>query len=145
MKKEKEGDIFQDIPIEDRTKAIKDNSYKSEEQTINRPYSTEQLTTFKDQLSEQMIALNEYEVALKKIKDDYKAKMKPYELEKKKLLKALKLKHEESFEEVYLMDDQELGIMCIYDAKGKFLHSRKLYPDERQKKMFTLENTGTND
>lgn len=143
MKTEKEGDLFQDIPVEQRAQALKDHAYASEEMTINRPYTPEQLVEFKDQLSKEMIALNEHEIELKKIKDEYKAKMKPYELEKRKLLKSLKLKHEESFEEVYLLDDQEKGTMCIYDAEGKFLQSRKLYPDERQTKMKTL--TGTND
>lgn len=145
MKTEKEGDLFQDIPVENRAQALKDNAYKSEEMTINRPYTPEQLTQFKDELSSQMIALNEHEVALDKIKKEYKAKMKPYELEKKKLLKSLKLKHEESFEEVYLMDDQEKGTVFIYDVTGKFLQSRKLYPDERQTKMRAIESTGTND
>ncbi len=144
MSDTKECDLFQDLPVEARPQALKDNAYKSEEMTINRPYTPEQLINFKDDLSSEMIALNEHEVALKKIKDEYKAKMKPYELKKRVLLKSLKLKHEESFEEVYLLDDQEKGIMNIYDAEGKFLQTRKLYPDERQTKMKTMA-TGTND
>ncbi len=121
---EKEGDLFQDIPVEARAQALKDNAYKSEEMTINRAYSAEQLSHFKDDLSSEMIALNEHEVALKKIKDEYKAKMKPYELKKKVLLKALKMKYEESFEEVYLMDDQQEGKMHIYDVETKLNQDR---------------------
>lgn len=147
--KEKEQDLFQDVPEgEQRIQALKDNCYnsRSESMTIKRPYTAEQLVEFKDTLSTEMIKLNELEGELKIIKDDYKAKMKPFVLKKQELLKDLKLKHKESFEDVFLMDDQEAGTMCIYDSQGKFLEKRKLYPDERQVKLNSVTaKNGTND
>ena len=141
----KEADQFQDLPIEQRAQALEDNAYRMEETTINRPYSEEQLVEFKDELASEMINLNELEVELKVIKDDFKAKMKPYLLKKAELLKNLKLKHEESFETVYLMDDQQDGTMTVYDSQGKFILSRILYPNERQTKLIPIRDTGTND
>lgn len=138
-----ENDLFQNLPIEQRAKALKDNAYRTEVQTLKRPFSEQELAGFKDDLSREMIALNELEIQLKEVKDSFKAKMKPYVVAKRDLLKQLKTKYQESEETVYLLDDQQSGIMNIYDAEGKFYQSRKLFPNERQTKLIPLQNTGT--
>lgn len=54
----------------------------------------------------------------------------------------LKLGYETSDETVYLMDDQDAGKMHYYDAEGKYLHSRKLSPAEKQTKIHQINKAG---
>ncbi len=141
MKKNEEGDLFQDIPKEQRAQALREHSYAIEEQDVKRYYSPDELAEFKDTLSTEMLALNELEGELKTIKDDFKAKMKPYVLAKQQLLFKLKYKYYENEEEVALLDDQANGLMLTYDMDGLFLESRKLHPEEKQTKLKTVDGT----
>lgn len=50
----------------------------------------------------------------------------------------MKTKHAEIDEEVYLLDNQEEGMMLIYNALGEMLSSRKLSPNERQSNVITM-------
>lgn len=137
-------DIFQSLPQEQRKQAMIDNGCKVETTIVNRPFTEGELSEFKDTLSEEMIALNKIEQELKAIKDEFKIKMKPLQTRVSELLVDLRLKYRESMEEVYMLADYPAGTMNTYDIEGKFIASRKLYPQERQHKILPITKTGTN-
>ena len=55
----------------------------------------------------------------------------------------LKKGYSENEETVYMIADHEAGEMNTYDANGIYLSSRKLRPDEKRTKVYSM-NTGTN-
>lgn len=67
-----------------------------------------------------------------KVKEEFKNKMKPVEQMLVQNLNVLKNKAEEVEGTVYLIDDQEEGLMGYYDLEGNLLNSRRLTADERQ-------------
>lgn len=143
MSKTNSEDVFQDLTVEQRKAAMLDQGCKVERQVVNRPYDEDELSAFKDSLSEQMIELNRIEQELDEIKDKYKVKMKPLRTKVGELLTDLRLKYRENEETVYMLADYVADTMNTYDENGKFIVSRKLYPQERQTKIVTMQ-TGTN-
>ena len=58
--------------------------------------------------------------------------MKPAEERVTSNTKNLRLGYSENLEQVFLLDDQEDGVMRTFDAEGKFVSERKLTPKEKQ-------------
>lgn len=139
-------DLFQEISdLEKRKELLRDNAYRSELMEVTRKYTPEELEKFKANLATNSVEVNKEQERLKELTDQAKARMKPMQQEIKDATKALRMKSWKNKEDVFLMDDQERGVMDIFDGEGNYLHSRRLYEDERQNKMFTLnsEKTGT--
>lgn len=87
------------------------------------------------ELSENLIRLNEKEEELKKIKDSYKVEMQPMKILQKVLLTAIHVKKEVVEGTLYHIADQEEGVMETFTAAGEFYSSRRLRPDEKQMRI----------
>jgi len=135
-------DLFQEMKPEQRVNSLRDNCYKSEETTVTRPLSKEQVADYKDKVTDSSVDLSslqeEKESAVKK----FDALMKPIKQNLKESIKALRDKSVTSVEEVFMLDDQEAGVMEIYDAEGKFLYSRRLAENERQTTILSISKAG---
>lgn len=140
MEENKEHDLFQEMPEDQRADMLQDNCYKSEQMVVSRPYEPEQLAEFKEQLSEDSVQLAALTSELKKVQKEYEVKMKPLKNAIKEHITHLRNKFEETEEVVYLMDNQQEGLMQIFDKKGKFLYSRKLFPNEKQTSILSMSN-----
>lgn len=127
-----QSDIYQELPEAARKSMLESECYKSVLEEIERPYTQEELEDFKDELVECSVNHANLAAELKAIQDEYKAKMKPFEVAKSQMILNLRSKVKTSMETVYLMANQVEGKMEIYDEKGVFLSSRKLRPEERQ-------------
>lgn len=137
-------DLFQEISdLELRKQTLRDNAYKSEVTSVTRKYTKEEITSFKETLSNDMVELNKDQEALKEYTDKVKAKMKPLQVRVKEATSAIRNGTRQSREEVFMLDDQAKGVMDIFDGEGKYLYSRRLAEDERQTNMLSMNNTKT--
>lgn len=143
MKQQNTDDVFQDLNLDERKTALLDQGATTARTIVNRPFTDGELTEFKNQLSEEMIVLNKVGEELSELKKAYKQKMKPMKKVVSQILTDLRLKFRESEETVYLLADYNADTMNTYDEHGRFIASRKLYPQERQTKIIELK-TGTN-
>jgi hypothetical protein len=137
----KQEDLFQDHSPEERIEAIKNIAVKTELQDIKNHYNEDEKNQIRGFVSEESISLMEQEEEFSVIKKEFSQKTKALKMQLKSALKDLKRGYTETNEQVFLVDDQDEGLMHIFDSKGKFLQSRKLYPDERQTTIINLQKT----
>lgn len=135
-------DLFQEMKPEQRVQALRDNCYKSEETTVTRPLSKEQVADYKDKVTDSSIDLSSLQEEKENAVKKFDALMKPIKQNLKESVKALRDKSVTSVEEVFMLDDQEAGVMEIYDIEGKFLYARRLAENERQTNILSIAKTG---
>lgn len=141
---EKNQNLFQELPAEERAKALADNCFAQEEKIVPRYFSPEQVDGLKNELSTFSIELRDKRIKLDEVSKPIKADIKGLELEVAERVKKLKTRCTEDEETIYMMDDQAAGMMLEYDKFGEFLGSRKLLPSERQTSIVREIGTGTN-
>jgi hypothetical protein len=123
---------------EERKAAIASVAVKSELQKVRRHYSNDELAQMKEFISSESINLMDKREEFDAIKKEFNKAIKEYDMQIKGALKDVKRGFSDNDEEVFMVDDQDAGVMEIYDAKGELLSSRPLYANERQTKIVEL-------
>lgn len=117
----------------EQIKSMLANSCDSSEETKYWVDLTEQDLIEKHQeLSRNLIQLNEIEEEAKAIADNYKQQMKPMKVLQKDLLGAIGVKKELVTGTLYHLANQDDGMMETYTQTGELYASRRLKPEERQ-------------
>lgn len=133
--------LLQNQNAKERMETLENSADKIEEFSYTKPFTPEQISVFKDDLSTGMIELNAFEDELKIVKDEFKAKMKPLKEHTRSLLTNIKNKSEFVSEKCYIMiEGNEAG---YYNADGILVYQRPLLPGEAQKTIFSIKRTGT--
>lgn len=126
----------------DRIETLENSADKVENFSYTKPFTPEQITVFKDELSTKMIELSAIEDDFKDIKEQFKAKMKPLKDETKDLITSIKNKAEFITEKCFMfIEGNEVG---YYNSEGDLVYSRPLLPGEKQKTVFSVLRDGTN-
>ncbi len=121
-----------------RLQLLKDNCDKTEETKYYKDLSPEDLDIKRERMTSGMIQLSDWEEDLNTIKDSFKEKMDPVKRESKELLYQIKTRKELVEGTLYHIADQELSVMETYDENGDFVSSRRLRPEEKQQKLFSI-------
>lgn len=124
--------LFQEMTPGERVKMLADNAEKKEEFQYPRELSPDEIAELKDELSSESITLSKLEEKKKELMDEMKAEIKPVKAEVQRILQLLRTRIEEVEEEVYLIADQEEGMMGYYNSKGELVHQRLLRGNEKQ-------------
>lgn len=127
--------LFQNYPESKRKKMLADNAERREEFTYQRELSADEITQLKDELSKEIIALEKLEEEKKQEMDSFKESIDPVKKEIKRVTSLLRVRREEVEEDVYLLADQEEGMMGYYNAKGELVYTRPLYANEKQMRI----------
>lgn len=135
--------LFQDVPVERREQMLRDNADSSEEIGYMKSFTEEEILAMKDDLAEISIEINDIEIEKKEIAAEFKHKLEPLVDQKKETLKSIKNKAQYVKELCYKMIDQEEQMVTYYNSIGEIVESRRIRPDEKQLKIFTLKS-GTN-
>ena len=136
--------IFQEMEGAERAQAIRDNCDEViPNYSYLRRFTDEELTEFKDQLSDESIELDTLKTELEELSKGIKEKMKPRKQQLKQLLKNLREKAEQFQEECYALKSETT--YDIYNSEGELLFSRALKPAEKQKTIQMKLREGTND
>lgn len=124
---------------------LADNCEKIEEVGYMKNFSLDELGDMKDRLSDVSIELNDISEEKAEVVQKFKDQMKPFEKEKGTLLTNLKQKAEHVKEECFKFVYEEEGMVAWYNSDGDLVSSRPMMPTEKQKTIFRVEKTGTND
>jgi flagellar hook-basal body complex protein FliE len=125
--------LFQDVPPNERAQYLRDNAYKVDPSyRYTRELEEGELQERKDQLSQNMIAIDKAEQVLKEAREAYNAVVKPLKEQNKASLQEIRTRSEEVCGEVYLMKDPVNERMTFYSPEGMQLFERSLLPEERQ-------------
>ena len=127
-----------------RLQALKDSAEKREVITYPKQLGEEHFGNLKDELTADSIQLVKLEEALAEYKVGHKARTKP--LKQKVAIALTKLRNgvEEVEEEVFLLADQEEGMMGYYNAQGHLIRTRPLLPEERQFRIVDNSKNASN-
>lgn len=142
----KPENMFTDLSKEQRAVKMEEFATKSKFESVKRDYSEDEKQQMKDFVVEESMQVKDQTEEFKKIQKEFNAAIKKNKEGIADSLTRIKKGYSENEEKVYMFDDQDNGVMNIYDANGEYLYTRKLYPDERQTTILNLaDKTGTND
>lgn len=130
--------LFGEMPREERYKAMQDICVKTDFQKVRRHYNEDEKAQIKDYVAGEMISLIDRKDEFSVIRKEFNEACKSTDKELRKNLGDLKRGYSENEEDVFLVDDQESGLMHHYDRDGVFLYSRALFPEERQTRTIEL-------
>lgn len=132
-------DLFQELPKEQRYEALKGIASKISSEKVRRHYTEDEKTQIKDHVATESIQLMERKDEFKEVAKQFRAACKVSETELRDALTRIKRGYSENDEDVFLVDDQESGVMTAYDRDGVFLYERPLYAEERQTRIVNLQ------
>lgn len=130
--------LFEDLPVEDRAQALKDNCDKAEDISYFKKFSPEELKEMKDELSDLSIKINDLEIKKKELTKQVQMEIDPKKKDVKLILGNLKQKAQYVNEECFKFIDHEDGRVGYYNDRGDLIEERPILPEERQKSIFPL-------
>jgi len=140
-----EKQLLIDTPLNQRAEILRDSCYKVlQGETYTRRLSEEEVVERKTKLFERVAKIQALQEELKEIKKDYSDRLKELDGDKTILVQEIKFESESKTGNLYAIDDQDSGMMALYDETGSLVSSRPLKPEERQTSMLTIKN-GTHD
>lgn len=119
----------------EKLRLLRDNCDEREETTYVKPLSQEELDIKRESLADNCIELARLDDELKEIKSDYKGKMDPMKDDNKTLCQQIKTRQEEATGQLFHFNNHDDGMRYTYDENGELVSSRRLRPDEKQKRI----------
>jgi len=142
------GDLYDPAFAAMDQKSVVDNlegiAYGVVEEEYTTHLNQEDLADRKSELSEVCIKISQLEQKKKDLLAEIKAELKPHKLKMGQTLDEIKHQSTRVSGKLYLIDDQDAKVMHYFDTTGRCVRTRQLTPDERQIKLQTLRNDGTN-
>lgn len=129
--------IMQPTEIKDNLEAV---AYGLEEKSYTKFLTEEEILEKKDEYSEIAINLSEIEVRKKEVMDKFKDLVKEPKAKASVVLDSIKFKSEQRHGLLFLIDDQEDGMMYSFDNMGICVEVRPLTREEKQTKLRALKN-----
>lgn len=116
----------------ERIKILSDSAYKISNEYYSKKLTEDELTQKRREYSEQAVKLEELDKELTESKEWHKSQVKPIKTNMNSDLFQIKTGYKEVQEDLYLIDDQEEGIMGYYNGEGELVKQRPLTKEERQ-------------
>lgn len=130
--------------LEERKRFLKDNCDSIEQISYMKQFKPEEIDRMKTELSEISIELNDLEEKKKNQSQLIKLEMDPLKEQLKELLTDIKQKAELVKEPVYKFIDDETRMVEYYNDEGNLVDRRPMTMEEKQKTIFQIDRTGTN-
>jgi len=124
--------ILEGISEEERVRSMDDTCYRKVQEKFYQPIVSDEIEEIKNELLNAYMKLSDLEAEKKEVIEEINERIKPYKKEVKELTSSLKQGAREVEDILWYMDDQEEGLMYLYDRFGNLIKSRKLLPSERQ-------------
>lgn len=122
-----------------RLQMLRDHADKTEETKYYKDLSQEELDIKRERLTDNLIKVSDLEDDLNVIKENFKEKMDPLKRETKELLGQVKTGKEQVEGTLFHIADHQNSVMETWDENGDFVSSRRLRPDEKQPKLFSVK------
>ncbi len=128
---------MQPADIKDNLEAI---AYGIQEKSYTKNLTEEEIVERKDEYSQIAIRLSEIDTQKKEAMDRFKQLVKEPKTQASMLLESIKFKSEQRHGVLYLVDDQEDGLMYSFDTLGVCVEVRPLLKEEKQTRLRTVNN-----
>lgn len=141
------GDVYDPeiaaLDEKSRMNTLESVSYSVNHESYTKNLEDSDLTNLKSELAEVSIKLNELDLKKKAITEEIKAEMKIPKMEKMQLLESIKHKSEYREGMIYKIDDQDAGLMFLFDTDAICIDLRPLTKEEKQTVLKMTKATGT--
>lgn len=138
-------EIFKDMSKAERLEMLSANAEKSELFTYHKSLNEDEMSAVMRDIVRNNIELARLQEEREAFNEDFKFRKKPIDLELKVNLQIAHTNTREVEEKVYLLANQESGIMEYYNAEGNCVYERPLLQEERQFRIAGRGRTGTED
>lgn len=122
----------------ERIQNLEAMAYAIEEGKYFKKLSAEEIEQKREIFTENVIQISDLNDKKKELINEIKNEIKPLSVENKSLMESIRTKQEEVEGKIYLVDDQENGMMHSYDEMGELINSRRLRPNEKQTSIFSI-------
>lgn len=136
--------ILQNETPGNRLEILKSNAEKAELFTYPKQLNDDELRQAKNEVVNSSIQLAKLKEEKDAFNEVHKQKVKPIKSTLDQNLNITRTRVQEVEETVYLMADQEEGMMGYYNAQGFLIHSRPLLQEEKQFRIVDESKNGTN-
>jgi hypothetical protein len=140
MKENQDVVLDQALTPEEKANYLSSMSFSTETEKVRRDIPEDEKQQMKDFVVEESTIVMEKTAEMKQIVKEFTEALKKNKEGLKDALTRLKKGYTENEERVFLIDDQDNGLMNIHDKDGKFLYSRKLRPNEKQARLLNVVN-----
>lgn len=113
---------------------------KQTTELIRKDLTPEEIAGRKDELSTNLLMMNEHDERLKKAKEEHKTSVDPIKARNKELLTDIKLGFVDERMLVHNVPDDEKGIIEFYTEDGELVGSRKMTREEKPTIKFPVEH-----
>lgn len=137
--------MLADTPIEQRAQILRDSCDQIIERSYTRKFDQTEQNEKRAELSNVMIQIDDLEKELAEIRADYKGKIKPLTERLGKIRDEIKAGGEWTKGEVFKFVSEEEGKVGFYTPDGYLLEEREMTFEERQRNIFRMSRTGTDD
>lgn len=120
-----------------------DNCDKKEELAYTKLFTEDELASFKDELAEIDIDIDEVEAEKKEATKGFNESLKDKRNDRTRLLKNIRQKSEFVKEECFKFIDHDAREVGYYNDHGTLVYQRPIRADEMQKSIFEVKRTGT--
>lgn len=128
-----------------RLQLLRDNCDDSEETTYYKELSNDELDIKREELTQNLITIGQEDDLLDEARKKNKIVTKPLKDSNKHLLSEIRTRKSEVIGTIFHIADHDNGVMESFNELGEFVSSRRLKPEEKQKKLFNVPKTGTDD
>ena len=136
--------MLSDTPIVQRAQILRDSCDQIEEKYYTRKFEQEETNERREELASVSIQVSELMAELADVRASFKARLKPLEERKGRILDELKAGGEYIKGETYKFIDADEGKAAWYTPEGYKLEERDLRQEEKQRTVFqTFRKTGT--
>lgn len=135
---------FEDMPTREVQDNLESVAYAMQETSYTKNLTEVEILDRKDEYSAVGIELSDLAKQKKEMVDRFKLLEKEPKAQASLLLESIKFKSEQCYGKLFLIDDQEKGMMYFFDVNGVCVDARSLTKQEKQTKIKTLK-TGTNE
>lgn len=133
--------LFEDEAPEKRAELLAANAVNTEPGLVKRIYTAEQIKQMKDSLAEVSVYQAQKIAEFNEFKKKWQVDLNGIEVQRKEVLIGLRDKFYEKEELLYLLENQEDGVMEYYDAEGILVHSRRLLPGEKKVQLTAIRES----
>lgn len=127
-----EKKFLPDYTRSERVRLLEDNCVHSEEMQYYKQLSEEEIAKRKDEEIQHSLKIRKLEQKKKEVNAQYKDQIKELRQNQYRLLDEVSTGLVETKEKVWLVDEQEQGLMVTYNADGDVVNKRPLMANERQ-------------
>lgn len=138
MKENQDIIIDQALSPEEKENYLSSLSFATDNEKVRRDIPEDEKLQMKDFVVEESTIVMEKTAEMKAIVKEFTEALKKNKEGLKDALTRLKKGYTENEERVFMVDDQEAGMMNIHDKEGKFLYQRKLRPNEKQARILSV-------